>query len=65
MLDELVATTGYERKYAVALLRGKRRMSSIPRSGVTCGRVEDAREPTQVIRRERRRIYIRVVAQFV
>ncbi len=41
MLDELVATSGYERKYAIALLRGKRRW----------------REPTPVIRRERRRIY--------
>lgn len=42
MLDELVATSGYHRKHATALLRGKRRW----------------REHTKPIRRQRRRIYL-------
>ncbi|HEX7577839.1 MAG TPA: integrase, partial [Verrucomicrobiae bacterium] len=42
ILDELVATTGYHRKHAVALLRGKRRH----------------RNPKTPIRRLRRRIYL-------
>jgi hypothetical protein len=42
ILDELVATTGYHRKHAIALLRGKRRH----------------RNPKTPIRRLRRRIYL-------
>ena len=42
ILDELVATTGYHRKHAIALLRGKRRH----------------RNPQTPIRRLRRRIYL-------
>jgi len=41
MLDEFVQTTGYQRKYAIALLRGKRQW----------------RAPQQPIRRPRQRIY--------
>ncbi len=41
MLDELVETSGYHRKHAIALLRGQRRW----------------RESTQPIRRQRRRMY--------
>ena len=42
ILDELVATTGYHRKHAIALLRGKRQH----------------RNPKTPIRRVRRRIYL-------
>lgn len=41
ILDEFVATTGYHRKHAIALLRGKRRH----------------RDRSQPIRRPRKRLY--------